>query len=645
MNHKNEPKEQKYSGEHYEAVVPDTLDLAERARLAINGLGGIIDPDISHTMFFHIDYAKNTPAAVHTGADILCDPKISESLMLLRTMCGDSAYLEREKTQRKELISRVKDGLYWNYADEARPWRASYSPMYDYRNKGGKIEDLCPVYGAGRIIRLLSIMYEKNQDLYLEKKIRELVSGLERIAVYKDNYCYFPDGGYGEPFNYPASGWISTDEPMSETEGGEGAVTAFQAGSIYGLVKWYNLSNDKKALELARKLVNFCIKPKFWGGMISTESAMFKSSQPESSKDKVIVIPDPFGIAGAELGHWNSHFHTRAITLRAILEYGIATNNWRLKEFVRRGYEFTLTNGIARLGWICSRAEPFGSNFMEGCNLGDLLALAIRLSDAGMGDYWDDVDSIVRNQLVESQFIDSDRLKTISQLYDKKYSDERLKSQVAGIPSRVSTDNIIDRTLGCFGAWIKPTSIENPWSAGCCNGNASQGLYYAWEGIVRENGESAQVNLLMNRAAKSLDVDSYLPYQGKVIIHNKKARTISVRAPSWVNKNDISARINNRDVTYIRVGNYILFREVEPGDAITLEFPMYETEASYTAAYRTNEEQTYHCTFRGSTLVDISPRDTQPTSYPLYLREHMRKDEAPMKKTGRFVADETIHGW
>ncbi|MAG34829.1 MAG: hypothetical protein CL878_01045 [Dehalococcoidia bacterium] len=32
-------------GERYEATVPDTLDLVERAELALNGLGGCLDPE------------------------------------------------------------------------------------------------------------------------------------------------------------------------------------------------------------------------------------------------------------------------------------------------------------------------------------------------------------------------------------------------------------------------------------------------------------------------------------------------------------------------------------------------------------------------------------------------------------------------
>jgi len=40
--------ENAYSGGHHQAVVPDTLDLADHAALAINGLGGVIDPALRY---------------------------------------------------------------------------------------------------------------------------------------------------------------------------------------------------------------------------------------------------------------------------------------------------------------------------------------------------------------------------------------------------------------------------------------------------------------------------------------------------------------------------------------------------------------------------------------------------------------------
>ena len=63
------------------------------------------------------------------------------------------------------------------------------------------------------------------------------------------------------------------------------------------------------------------------------------------------------------------------------------------------------------------------------------------------------------------------------------------------------------------------------------------------------------------------------------------------------------------------------------------------------AASGTADQQVYKCTFRGSTLVDISPRDDSPSSYPLYVRDGMRREETLLKETTRYVADRTILHW
>ena len=46
-------------GERYEATVPDTLDLAERAEIALNGLCRTVDPEDDYMMYFHVNYNFN----------------------------------------------------------------------------------------------------------------------------------------------------------------------------------------------------------------------------------------------------------------------------------------------------------------------------------------------------------------------------------------------------------------------------------------------------------------------------------------------------------------------------------------------------------------------------------------------------------
>src|SRR5262249_18307723 len=118
--------------------------------------------------------------------------------------------------------------------------------------------------------------------------------------------------------------------------------------------------------------------------------------------------------------------------------------------------------------------------------LGEMVELGVRLSDAGLGEYWDDIDAIVRNQLTEQQFWNEDVLRQMSK----------------GAPG-------IERFVGGFTE--TPTlTAANPVMYGCCSANGSIGLYYAWEGITRFKSGVATVNLFLNRASSWMDVNSYL---------------------------------------------------------------------------------------------------------------------------------------
>lgn len=67
--------------------------------------------------------------------------------------------------------------------------------------------------------------------------------------------------------------------------------------------------------------------------------------------------------------------------------------------------------------------------------------------------------------------------------------------------SNTMEPNVIARSLGVF------ASVFKPWVMHCCTGNGARGLYCAWEGTVREKGDTAQVNFLLNRVSKLLDVN------------------------------------------------------------------------------------------------------------------------------------------
>jgi hypothetical protein len=619
-------------GTVYETTVPDTLDLANHARLAVNGLGGNIDPELM-TMYGQIQFNAPRPYLSHwASAETLCDPKFAESFPFMRLMSGSDQYADLERDFRKSILSRVDDGLYWDRVDPRRPWRNSYAPHF-YGE--GRNEDFCTLPGTGRLLRALLVWRELGGGNDCDRLLDELCGGLRRILVVSGEYGYYPEkGGWGEPCAYPRSGWLNQDEAKGETDGGEGSVICMHGHQLYGAAHWYELSGSPGALDLATKLANYCLLPRFWGGVPDLDGKREGLAHNVAPRQ-----PDPPFVAGAEQGHWYSHFHARAIALRGLLAYGRATANSRVIEFVRRAYEFTLTQGIPRMGWI--DCYPGVQNHMEGCALGDLVGLGVRLSDLGVGDYWDDVDAIVRNHLVEQQLTRADLLeKVVAQFRDH----EDLAGQEK-TPGKLCFDKVIERSLGTFAGTSLPNSIPSPWVMQCCTGNATQGLYYAWEGMLREMDGIAVVNLLLNRAGRLVDVDSYLPYEGKVVVRNKAARRIAVRVPSWVDKRALRFDAGKLPTEPYWVGRHLMFESPAAGTALSLTFPVPVQTSTYTINTRSREEQQYRCEFRGSTLVDIVPRDEAATSYPLYQRSHLRSSTTPFRNVQRFVAARKIHGW
>src|SRR5262249_53280896 len=72
--------------------------------------------------------------------------------------------------------------------------------------------------------------------------------------------------------------------------------------------------------------------------------------------------------------------------------------------------EWARHHGVHRLGVFPGRAGD-----TEGCTVADMVALAVGLTDAGVGDYWEDVDQYVRNGLLAVQATDLDEMTRVSE--------------------------------------------------------------------------------------------------------------------------------------------------------------------------------------------------------------------------------------
>lgn len=252
--------------------------------------------------------------------------------------------------------------------------------------------------------------------------------------------------------------------------------------------------------------------------------------------------------------------------------------------------------------------DPLLARHAEADSLGEMIELGVRLADAGLGEYWDDVDAIARNQLAEQQFCSRALLRAISH----------------GAPN-------IEDYVGGFTESSSP-ALAPAAMYGCCSANGSIGLYYAWHGITRFDDGVATVNLFLNRASSWMDVDSYLPYEGKVELHNKQARIALVRIPSWVEMKKVKSLVDNAATRPASSGRYLIFEGLQKGTTIRLEFPNPETKEEHTIG-----GERYQVSFRGSTVMDIEPRPKDSGLIPLYQRSQYKAVRAPMRTTKRFA--------
>ena len=262
--------------------------------------------------------------------------------------------------------------------------------------------------------------------------------------------------------------------------------------------------------------------------------------------------------------------------LRGILDYACPANDIKALEFVRDGYEWLRQNICPQLGQ--------GAHW-ESCCVGDLPAMAIQLTDAGMGDYWDDVEHATRNATAQAQVTDLEGIRRIGASYAERPKDARFGAPddfrftrniniTDPIPNLECDDNVLERSIGAIANALTGGCYQTPNQMACCTANGLQGFYYAWEAAIRHNGDTSTVNLLFTRFSEWMDLISFLPYEGKVVIHNKTSKNINVRIPQGVMPGNVSLAVNGNDINNPSFcGRYLNITGLSGREEITVTFP------------------------------------------------------------------------
>ena len=603
----------RFGGERYEDTVPDTLDLAARAELAISAVTRMLDPERDYLLYCGGRFNRRPPALLLHLCNPGCAPKHLEALPLLRIMSGSTFNIEVDKGFMESMLHKTgKDGCVYI--------PASYSVNPEFPPLANK-EPFADVMGEGRHILALCMWYQHDRNPLWASLIERKIKRLTELAVQEKDYAYFPRKEYVIA-NYFAPGekgpMKAEKKDLRAHRWSPKGVNAHSVNFCLArsLCVYYNLSGYEPALELAGKIIRGVLK----------RTRGFDSD-----------------------GRWLLyHFHTCTASLLAILEYALITKNAELLELVRKGYEYGKAAGDTLTGFFPEFVPGSGYyldrrvNLCETCEVADMIGLALKLTLAGVGDYWEDVDRWTRNQLAENQ-LTRDKFRTIlDNLYTKKLFEEK--------PIQPWESDDVERGVGGFAG----KAFANDWgvflSHACCTANAGRTLYWIWDSILTKQDDEVRVNLLLNRASPWLDINSYLPYEGKVVLKVKEAKSVAVRIPQWTDREKVDCALNGKKQQFAWSGNYVEIKGLKAGDAVTVEFPMREE-----SLFREIGRIPYKLTLKGNTVVDIDPKSWDRVNdgvynelvsdgelCPLYQRDHYRQDKAPMKKLPRFVSNEII---
>jgi len=215
-------------------------------------------------------------------------------------------------------------------------------------------------------------------------------------------------------------------------------------------------------------------------------------------------------------------------------------------------------------------------------------------------------------------------------------------------------DGVVESNIGAIACQSNAGLVQGSFMMSCCVANALQAFYYAWEAIVRHADGRATVNLLLNRFSPWLDIASSLPFEGKVVIGNKTAKTISVRIPAWVSRRDLRSTVNGRPANPAWLGRYIQFDGLQDGEGLVITFPLRtETVDLALSTINTalpeppdpNKVINIRADFRGSTCLGTEPLDegyVAPVGLKMYRRQHYRQEAAPMRQVPYKVVGQPI---
>jgi hypothetical protein len=591
------PSKHILEGEKYNDAVPDTLDLAERLRLAIIPATNRYYPDDRWHMGFLV-FAMRPFALFKTLSEcgwLSIAPKVIEALIYCRRASGSGLNIEID---RKILATQLgllgDDGLTYS---PLPPADGKSHPEYE-----DHLGQAC-LWNEGRWLQTLSLLTQADEsDIWMDLAKRK-VDRLLELSRSEDGFRYFyarffmPGQSFDQIMTEEA---VSDNDPSSKTSHNYHRADAIGA-VCHGAIQVYRQSGYGPALELCRGMVSWAMK-------------------------KIYVRDDGIYLV--------QHFYHGVYPLIGMAIYAGITGDKEVLRRVDACYRWARDMGEPLVGFYSN--EMPGSKgylekhqqYMEICALSNMVLAALQLSRYGAGDYWDDIERWTRNTYAHSQMTDLSVLDLPDDLFDPA-------AEKGTYNNGMQTRSMEARSIGSFFTTITGNDIgimkDDKFFgaiASCCITNGPRALYCVWDSIVEGDEKNVRINLLLNRASEWVDIYSYIPAEGRVTVRVKKTRNIEIRIPGWVNIDNVEAGLNGEHIETDIAGRYVRVCNVRNDDVIDIIFPMPEEKT----VNRIIGRHPYRLTIKGSNVVKIDPPGIVQ---PFYTKQ----SEGKLIQKERFVSN------
>lgn len=445
-----------YRGERYEALVPDTFDVAERARQVINPLTEATDAGADREIYFMGVFCVKPALLCHGVSDANVQPKFQLTVPLLRMISGSEQNLQVEA----DWLTRLRrcigpDGLFY-LPLRGRPWEVSIPNWI--RTGPGRDQYLNP-FAMGMTLAAMTLLARRDAGEEWSAKARAMVDALISLAVDEGDIAYFWPSAFRAVQDRPAA----TEPPVTE-ENGEACRLP------YGLVHAYRLLGHEPALTLAGRNLRYLRRYFF------REDGSFL----REPGDAMTV-----------------HFHEHSRAILTMLEYAASAGDEEMMDFALRSFEWIRNLGVHPQGRASSVWQPGGPggplvgyfpefvnsvqwHASELCNVADMIALAIRFSELGLGDYWDDADRWTRNMFAEGQLQTTDWIDRITEADAYNPPPAELLPTESIVGPWCTADSVPERSRGAFAGYPAVNDWYIRYGIGiqhCCTATSALTLY------------------------------------------------------------------------------------------------------------------------------------------------------------------------